>query len=532
MVAEPSERSTNVSSTTSPTSVSPFEYTPASYDASRASFTMNEIHDELTAVSTTYQASNAVEDNVSSIEKDLYLFDHYMDHTCRDLEIIPDVAYAKKVGLPQLAAENQGVLCSMMALAAACLCIDILSGQSTGKKIEDFSELISIGDRYHRIGIQSVRQQLATNQARDLAEGHAHTILLLPYALARRRISHLLNDVGPPIPMSGVDMQAEHLSSVEWIIILRGITTTGRASESTVYMDHSVTASGMDRPPRTHPLISSHILTKSAEQGSQHTTWHGLRNHLASKHHLFPVISATRVVALEALHLKAEKTNHIVRDHQRKHPALDPDQSSIQMAWNTSLSACFMAVDLLVNLERTIFNPEPRPLVPASPESQFDNHPLPWLRRYAKDPVYDPALPALQTVLSWVNRTPEEYFQLLMKPLPALSNSQGDSPAWSDTPDIDREIQLLAWDIWAHWLVFAILIEGESFFTASLGVPDIINLSPYFRGSVSESPSSNASPTAEGQDWWPGSMCSVAQQLRRFEGKDSPVQNPQSFDLF
>ena len=145
--------------------------------------------------------------------------------------------------------------------------------------------------------------------------------------------------------------------------------------------------------------------------------------------------------------------------------------------------------------------------------------PIPWLRRYASAPIYDPTLPALRTIFSWINRTPEEYFQLLLKPLPPLAESQAGYSGRNTIPNVDREIQLLAWDIWAHWLVFAILIEDESSFSATWGVPDITNLSPWFRNVATESPDSNAaSPTAQAQDWWPWSMCSVARQLRRYDG--------------
>ncbi|EXJ54202.1 hypothetical protein A1O7_09539 [Cladophialophora yegresii CBS 114405] len=456
--------------------------------------------------------------------KDLFLFDHYMDHTCRDLEVIPDVAYAKKVGIPQLAAGNQGILYSIMALSATCLCIDILSAQGSCSQVEDLAELISTGDRYHRMGMNAVQRQLSTNRPRDLAEAHAHTMLLFPYALARRRVTHLLDDVGPPTPGSGIDTHAEHISSLEWIIILRGITTTARAcwTNSSACINDTACC---DPSQRLHPLVSSHIHNKLSEPTDRSRVWNGFQCRIATKHPLFPVISATRVVALEALQQKTERVNQLMRDLHRKNPAVDLERSNEQLRRSLSLSACFMAVDLLLNMDNVIFNPgsnveERYTNESVSTEPSLEDSSLPWLKRYSSAPIYDPALPACRTIFSWVNRTPDEYFRLLMKPRPPRTESEGEGPVQAAMPDIDREIQLLAWDIWAHWLVFTILIEGESFFMAAFGVPDIVNLLPWFANSAAKPPGSKSdSSIAQSTGWWPGSMCAVAQQLRKYAGE-------------
>ncbi len=518
------ENAFNLSFMTPSPSISPGGHTQSFFDARTATLSNEASYDSPQNL-VIEQPSVAMLDSTLDFHKDLYLFDHYMDHTCRDLEIIPQVSFARKFGIPQLAVENPGILCSLMALGAACLAIDILTGQSQCSQLEDLGELISAGDRYHRTGLQSVQHQMTTDQPRDLAEAHAHAILLFPYALGRRRISHLLNDIGPPTPTSGVDPHAEHMSSIDWMIILRGITTTGRScwSNSSVYMHDSVMAT---RPQKIHPAIASHVQAKLSEPSDRPLTWNRFQCRVASKHPLFPVVASTRVMALEALAQKGEKVNRLMRNSHRHDPALDVEKSSLQLARSVSLSACLMAVDLLVNLEGTIFdydsnNEKQYPEIPVAAKPALEASPIPWLRRYASSPIYEPGLPALRTVFAWVNRTPEEYFQLLLKPLPSRTDCQIATPT---ATDVDREIQLFAWDIWSHWLVFAILIEDESFFTASLGVPDITNLSPWFKGLPSESSSSNAgstvgSPTAQGQDWWPWSMCSVAQQLRKYDGE-------------
>ena len=440
-----------------------------------------------------------------------------MDHTCRDLESIPNVGYARKIGIPGLAAENQGILCSIMAMGAACLCIDLLLGRGSCDRVHDLSELISAGDRYHKIGMQSIRLQMTTNQPRDLAEAHAHAMLLFPYALARRRISYLLNNSGPNTPVSSVGIDSGNPSRAEWMILLRGITTTGRAcwSDSSVYMTGLISLGPVDGRRKPHPTISSYIQAKMSEPKDDHSGWANFRCFIASKHPLFPVVSATRLVALEALQKKVEGVSNLMRDHHRKDVhATNYEKTNVQLAQSLSLAACSMAVDFLIDLCNTLFDPEYRaanPPLPAATSSgpRLEDSPMPWLRRYAGPVPYDPTIPALKHILGWVNNTPEEYFQLLLRSLPDQIDHQVSQ-------SIDIEIQLLAWDIWAHWLVLVILVEEESFFSGNLGVPDIISLSLLFRKTSTPESSSPSSLNEHEQAWWPGNMCSVAQQLRRY----------------
>lgn len=535
---------------TPPSSISSLPHTPALYDVSPGPINLSSDeafaidYTTLLAPTITRTPLDRTEDITQTITKDLFLFDHYMTHTCHDMEVIPIVSFVKSRGLPQLAAENQGILCSIMALGAACLCIDLLLGQSPSNHVEDLSDLISAGDRYHKIGMQSAQTQMTSTRAKDLAEAHAHAILLLPYAMARRRISILLSDAGPPSPSSGSYAQAEHLSTMEWTIVLRGITTTSRACwpDDSFYLGDLMMPETMNRIPKPHPAIASHILAKLPEpheRRASNPSFGDFQCLIASEHPLFPVISATRLKAFDALQKKVDRTTLWVRERHRT--ALDTagtvsvETTNLRLGQSLSLTACSMAVDLLVHLSNSIFNPDSdeatrRPsTVTSFPGSHLEDFPIPWLREYTRHPVYDPKLPAIRSVFSWVNQTPDAYFQLLLQPVP-LRNDYLHTMGQSDLQgmEIDREIRMLAWDIWAHWLVLTILIEGESFFTAGLGVSDINNLSPHFHTSTTPSmphtPASGSnpgSPMSQSHDWWPGNMCSVAQQLRRYQSESS-----------
>ena len=148
----------------------------------------------------------AKSDGMISLAKHSFLFDHYMDHACRHLD--PISVYARKVGLPRLAAEHQGVLGSIMAVGAACLCLDLLLDQATSGHEGNVDDLIRIGDHYHQLGLQNVRHQMMLNRPKDITEAYAHSILLWPYAMAKKRISDLLGNRDPSRSGTGLHLES------------------------------------------------------------------------------------------------------------------------------------------------------------------------------------------------------------------------------------------------------------------------------------------------------------------------------------
>ncbi|KAJ9609754.1 hypothetical protein H2200_006082 [Cladophialophora chaetospira] len=436
----------------------------------------------------------------------------------------PIAVYAWKVGIPRLGAEHTAVLGSIMAFGAACLCLDLLLDQGPSEHPGDADELIKTGDRYHQLGLQSVQRQMMLNQPKDITEAYAHSMLLFPYAMAREKISDLIGKRSPSGPSTGLHIESP--GHLDWAIVLRGISTTGRAyrAVNSNETDGAIN-DGMDcQSQKLHHSIASHILAKVSELGGEPgTAGPEPKPILASKHALFPVVSATRVVALETLQRKLESLDQTMRDrHRNAVPAMDGDKVLIRLAQTQSITACSIAVDLLFYLCKMIFDLE-QDDISSQPNScvvdtRLDS--FQWLRDYARRGIYSHGGPAYRTIFSWVSTTPDEYFELLKEPIPAQQTRSAAASARQEPAvswDVEREIRLLAWDIWAHWLVFAILIEHETFWTPNFGTKDITSLAPLFQGSA-------ATPTlgpskAEAQDWWPGNMCSIALQLQKYNSR-------------
>lgn len=286
----------------------------------------------------------------TSLAKHIYLFDHYMDHANRQMDSI--AFYARKVGLPRLAAEHQGVLCSIMALGAACLCIDLLLDERRTENVFNVDDLIKIGEHYHQLGVQTVRHQMMLNQPNDITQAYAHSILLFPYAMAQQRISDLLGNIDSS--ESGTGLQLESMGHPNWAIVLRGISTCGRAywALSSNGMEGVTNDATDSQPYKTHHTLASYILARvSKSDYGQETTEPGPGYCIASKHTLFPVVCSTRVVALEALQRRLDDLDQTVRNHDRKgKPTMNGDRVTIKLARVQSLTACSMAIDLLVGL--------------------------------------------------------------------------------------------------------------------------------------------------------------------------------------
>lgn len=162
----------------------------------------------------------------------------------------------------------------------------------------------------------------------------------------------------------------------------------------------------------------------------------------------------------------------------------------------------------------------PPPRVANPSETSSEGSVLSWLPYYARRGLYDDTAPAYRTIASWVSTTPDEYFELLKEPARPQQSHRANASVIEQQAavplDVDNEIRLMAWNIWAHWLVFAILVEHETFWIPNLGVPGINSLSPLFQGS--------GSAPAEGE-WWPGTMCTVALQLQKYH---NPLRSNQS----
>ena len=467
-------------------------------------------------------------DELTPPVQDLYLLDYYLSHVTQGLVQMPETSYAMCVGVPNLAAHHRGLLSSLLAIGAACLSVDILTnGVSSGIASQDIVELIRVGDRYHQQGLESIQYEMRMSiNKRSALMLHLQSVMIFPYTLARRRVIRLLHShANSPSYYSSslpADLADDSPIQSEWLVCLRGITTIGLVSGA----DPDLTADASnDWYLHEHHSMDSSVSAQVLESISRHTQdlpdSSSLHHLMGSKHPLFPVVCATRTSALEKLHDKVNSLQRRVRSFNRREiTSMSFVVTTTQQAYSASLAACTLAIDMLEGTADTLFEQYPEPKT----EAVSGDWSTSWLRHFIHTPpVYRPETPMTRVILAWINRLPNEFVDTLLRPFPRTDSYCSQDAGQVDLHDVDLEIQLLAWDVYAHWLVFVILIEHECWWIADLGEFDIMKTREIFM-QYSQSRNSEIAASAESEnDYWPSSLCSIAQQMQKYHNPFSKM---------
>lgn len=438
--------------------------------------------------------------------------------------MFPHIVYAITSGIPNFAAYHKGLLSSLLALGAACRCLNLLAQSSTVKGVSDSDrirsviELMHTGDRYHQEALEALRYDMMSITHGNPQVVHLEAIMMFPYPLARRRIIRTLNTPAHQSALASsmlaIDLPEDSPLELGWMVFLRGITTVGQMSmrgyqsmaDDTMSEMYLIQNSNLDK------AVSVQILSIVA-RGNAVSSPRNSHVLVGAKHPLHPVVSATRVAAQRKLDARIDflqrHTSRLQRSMCQSHEA-----SQRMFDYSASLMACKLASDVLSGISDTIFKADAARRRSAELRERDLN--TSWLMLFAGPAEFRPDWPMRRTVISWINCVPKEYTDILVSSLPDPDQYQHDCMGSSQEQDLGLAIKLLAWDIYAHWLVFAVLIEHECWYIADLGTFDIgktkamlDRYSCVCGGEIVGSPQSD-------QDYWPTSMCSIAQQLQKY----------------
>ncbi|KIW20693.1 hypothetical protein PV08_01270 [Exophiala spinifera] len=486
-------------------------------------------------------ASLSPDIEVPTFHEDLHLFHYYLDPASRSVGAAPPIAHSHRLSIMAMAATNEGMLCALLAVTAAAFCVDALVDGTALEHADDVQRLLAKSDLYHDRGLQAVRRQVALGTPRNLEVAHVLSAVLFPYALARRRLVRLLK-TQTRFTMSetyGVN-DDDHPTNVQWATLLRGINTIGTACCNSPLHQHDSPNPELVYEGEVPPAsVSAYILQAievSKEKRRLSATSAPQTVDVDSS--LMSIISVTREGALDALQGRVDALQVDVRRSLRTElPTMAFPKASEQLSKAASISACSLAVDILISIGNALFpenddNQHPShspPLDPMNDEmanlglDDRGTHPrlrCLWLNESLRLPhTYHPSLPLMPVILPWINRLPEDFMAILELPWPSRVPA---APSEGGDVDYDYEIQMLAWDIFAHWLVFVMLVEREAWWIGDLGRTDIKKLANMIRrhpqAPRDESMSDYAQSQGKGKSygWWPMDMCSVAEQLQRY----------------
>ncbi|KAI8685409.1 Zn(2)-C6 fungal-type domain-containing protein [Fusarium keratoplasticum] len=432
---------------------------------------------------------------------ELELLSHYLSHTARSLAFDSQDLYALQVGFPNLAFRSKPVMSSILALAAVCKCNDMIVQSGTRQPDQDqLQKLLTLADEHHR---ESLRQ---TQADIPYADHYDHIVanapLMVLYASASRCVRIRLAQFSAQDDESCSDSGS---TEWQWMSLIRAAHSayTGLPSSKQGAESSTNWAENLPTPSFTHQSFATE--TALAEDGPSRQT----------RDLLLPIIAATSGNALEKLRARAHMIEPIADmaswEEMLNGDGILPQQTE---SWSNDIHACLMSLDVLSDIMNEVFHPNSE----TSPYSLPDSPPFgqvsgvsPWLRKYLSRVTYSsPSKPWRRTIMWFLNRVPAEYLSLVQTSLDLVPNGQIE-PCLDPSLGMQEinSVSQLAIDIFAHWLVLVMLLDGV-WWIGGIGAWELGRVmscmgNQDWLGRFQE----------KKEDWWPKSMYNIATEIRK-----------------
>ncbi len=392
------------------------------------------------------------------------LFKHYLEHTSRDPSVDSQDQYALQIGIPKLARHSKPLMKSVLALAAVCKCCDIIRHPSSSHDDSDRGqviELLSLAHRYHQDSLREIQATL--HEANHYDRVLANAAMMGMYGSANHCTRIWLAKTATP---DGLEQPLCDLTAPgypQWMSLFRAARL---AYAGLLGSTPCPSPAGSPLSPSVQcEVVPSTPSRIRVEQPKPPTI---------ISHPLAPILAATLRPALARLQEKAAFVQ------ARSHTDTD-----------TQLQACFAALSIFTEIATAS-------LLPHGENNNIVSHPTPalptpllnlppWLQHYAANitSMMPSPLPR-RTIMSFIHKVPAPYLDLVeammqriqiqtsTPPLPSSSLLLPPSPSSSSStlppsgsdvegtvpPDPPSLAHQLAVEIFAHWLVLVLLLDG------------------------------------------------------------------------
>lgn len=431
---------------------------------------------------------------------ELGLLSHYLTNTSRAIPFDDVDLYSLSVGVPNLAFNSKPIMSSLLALSAASKCHDIARQAQNpldARTRVEMQGLLTLAEHHHGVSLRHIQAAVNNSDWYDnvlinaalmvLYTSASHAIRVHLAATAQRSGQQLPSDMLPQHSQWMSFISAAHTASAA---VLRTITNTaagGQAPAITTPM-HPPPESPRETPSRTNVL--------SPQDGPNENT----------RRLFLPVVSSTCSRALESLRKRAESTASIFNT---------PEFSACS---SLELQACLDALRVLekrASAALSIGEAGGNEGALADEAVSFDGHSRvsPWVRRYMASVTSMASPRALRRIImSFLSQAPVGYLNLIQSvlDLPSAEVSSGswmvgDSPG-TEAPSLSAT-HLLAMDIFAHWLVLVMLLDGV-WWIGGIGQWELGQVVPLIKSQNWLDHWADAGGT-----WWPESMYLVKREL-------------------
>ncbi|KAF2097668.1 hypothetical protein NA57DRAFT_56859 [Rhizodiscina lignyota] len=432
--------------------------------------------------------SEATESPLVFSDSDLY--HHFLEHTSRTLTYCQRDQGALQIGMPTLALRCEAVFHSILALAAACLCSDMISHDAPDPAA--IHQTLLTGYQHHTRALEQMQVLISERKSSNREFLVANSVLLVPFASAFQRINHWISTRASSAPS-----QKRRLSITprNFIIFLRGVQTTREALHSD---DTTTTSDTVDfSSPWDNVSTFQHIDSQTASAAPSRT------------HLTFPILAATSQRAFSELQRRLEFVS------------MTPSKAAWQDDNQSLVSNCIAAFDVLDDIRTHTFSGS-ESLTPSAMEnsSESPSHPrasvpqtASWLLSYLRPAIpSESSGPLTRSFLAFLNLIPQAYLDLLLP----LLDQRLENPVeqLSDILKLDGP-QALALEIYAHWLVLMFLVEDESWWIGDLAITSLRGIINTYGEEFAHDILPSHGRTRE--QWWPAGMLKIMLELKQHQ---------------
>ncbi|KAL6860246.1 hypothetical protein ACO1O0_004273 [Amphichorda felina] len=411
------------------------------------------------------------------------LLSHFLTHTSQTVPYDHVDLYALSVGIPNLAFYSKPVMSSLLSLAAACKCHDIArraQNPMDPRTLAEIRDLLAFAERHHGASLQHIQAAILTQGCYDNVLANAALMVLYTSAshAVRVHLTATAQRTGQQLP---IDVLLQHSSS-HWILFTRAAHTASMA----VLNNHVFDAAKEDQTAPA-PAPSPAAGPSRAESCSTAVLCPQGGPSESTRNAFLPVVASTYVRALEGLRRKAEST-----------------LSSSSCSY-LELQACLETLPVLEMRASTALGPREGSSnegEAASAEESMafggNSRVSEWIGKYMVRVTSMTSSTALRRiVMSFLNLAPVGYLNLVQTVL--------DLPS-DEVPSLDAA-HLLAMDIFAHWLVLVMLLDGV-WWIGEIGHWELGKAISLIKSQNWLDPAAHG-----GQPWWPESMYLVKREL-------------------
>lgn len=442
--------------------------------------------------------------------RDLELLSHYLSHTSRSIAYDRDDLYALHVGIPNLAFSSKALMSSMLALAAACQCHDLLESAAVaagspgaGPDVPRIQELLVLAEQHHAASLRQIQEDIPSTERYDHVLANAALMFLYGSAShwVRIRLVRVCEAGSNGGSGGGVSQLPEEFVPVQsqWMFLIRAVHSAyvGLLADQAQnagpegFVDFERTS-----PPR---VDFGDVDVACPQDGPSDET----------RQLLLPILAATSGPALSKLRARARQ---VERDTGSNNACFQACMEALAV-FESILSETFP------DMRHTGFSPEtPGSQTEGKGEPVYSpslgrlSNVAPWLRNYTARVTMNnrDSRPLRRTVNAFINRVPTTYLHMVQATLEHIPvhKSQGLSPKNDDAGD--TFVHRLAMDIFAHWLVLLLLLDGV-WWIGGIGAWELGRVVAYMR----EGGRVGRGDEKESEAWWPESMYNIRMELSR-----------------